>query len=286
MLGTKPSNSTSSSQLRPGISVLIRTYNSARTLEDVLKRLPMQEHDELIVVDSGSTDSTIFLARSFHARIVQLDLPFNYSAALNRGFEVATNDWVLVISSHVIPQDENLVARVRDFASIVSDDFVVAYGKTSLIEEAQRDSTSEAGYDVFEGSTLSNTSGNRLAVYKKAVWQKRHFRENLRTAEDLDWFLWAREAGYKVAKINGLSGLYRNQGSLSHMFRKGWSEVRQANFLIPHGQVRLFKRLRGLMLGTLHLLKLCIIGKLPVSSMLRQQSHLFGAFVAHSLASR
>ena len=40
------------------ISVLIRTFNSGKTLEPVLAALALVEGDQLVVVDSGSTDAT------------------------------------------------------------------------------------------------------------------------------------------------------------------------------------------------------------------------------------
>ncbi len=272
-----------SAQRRPGISVLIRTYNSARTLEDVIKRLPIQEHDELIVVDSGSTDSTILLAQSHHARIVGLDRPFNYSAALNRGFEAATNDWILVISSHSIPHSQSLIETVRNFTRSAPADFVVGYGVchvSALVASARHELGNKPEENEFRELQVSEIGGNGLAVYRKSAWLRHKFNEQVATAEDLDWFLWAQSVGYKAARIAGANAIYRNQGSLSHMFRKGWNEVKQARLLIPNQLGSIREDCHGWIVGNLHLIRLTFERQLPVSSMLRQQAHLLGAFLA------
>ncbi len=272
-----------SAQLRPGISVLIRTYNSARTLEDVLKRLPLEEQDELIVVDSGSTDSTISLAKSYHARILHLNLPFNYSAALNRGFELTTNDWVLVISSHVVPQGLDLLERVRSFAKIAPQDFVVGYGVCHLgapNAPAPSERVGEPTETQLQSLHVSQMGGNGLAVYRRSAWLQRNFDEGILTAEDLEWFLWAQSKGYNAAKIAGANAVYRNQGSLTHMFRKGWHEVKQAKLLLPKSPDGIVASCHGWIIGSLHLIRLTVEQRLPPSAMLRQQSHLLGAFLA------
>jgi glycosyltransferase involved in cell wall biosynthesis len=45
------------------ISVIIRTFNSASTLPDVLEKLEPQPNDEIIIVDSGSSDQTLMIAK-------------------------------------------------------------------------------------------------------------------------------------------------------------------------------------------------------------------------------
>ena len=289
MLGELSSNSSAGGTTRPGISVLVRTYNSARTLDDVLRSLPLGENDELIVVDSGSTDPTISLAQSYHARIVRLDRPFNYSAALNRGFEEATNDWVLVISSHSIPESQSLIETVRNFTHSAPADFVVGYGichVSALAASACHELGNKPADNEFCGLQVSDIGGNGLAVYRKSAWLQHKFNEQVATAEDLEWFIWAQSQGYKAARIKGANAIYRNQGSLAHMFRKGWNEVKQAGILLPRQSDSIPGSFYGLVVGNLHFLKLTLVRQLPLGSMLRQQSHLLGAFLARLLIRR
>ncbi len=54
--------------------------------------------DEVLVVDSGSTDATPALARGAGARVVETDWP-GYVAQKNRAASLAANDWVLSLDA-------------------------------------------------------------------------------------------------------------------------------------------------------------------------------------------
>ena len=60
--------------------------------------------DEMIVVDTGSTDRTIDIAREAGAQVIQTPWDNNFSAARNASLDAATGDWVLILDA-----DEQLV---------------------------------------------------------------------------------------------------------------------------------------------------------------------------------
>jgi tetratricopeptide (TPR) repeat protein len=62
--------------------------------------------DEMIVVDTGSSDSTIEIARSFGARVIEHPWTGSFADARNVSFEAATGDWLLYLDA-----DEILVAE-------------------------------------------------------------------------------------------------------------------------------------------------------------------------------
>jgi tetratricopeptide (TPR) repeat protein len=62
--------------------------------------------DEIIIVDTGSTDRTIEIARSFGARVIEREWTGSFSDARNVSFAAATGDWLLYLDA-----DEVLVAE-------------------------------------------------------------------------------------------------------------------------------------------------------------------------------
>ena len=62
--------------------------------------------DEIVVVDTGSTDATVEIAESFGARVLHHAWDGDFSAARNASFEAATGDWVMYLDA-----DEILVAE-------------------------------------------------------------------------------------------------------------------------------------------------------------------------------
>jgi tetratricopeptide (TPR) repeat protein len=62
--------------------------------------------DELIVVDTGSSDSTIEIARSFGARVIEYPWTGSFAEARNVSFAAASGDWLLYLDA-----DEILVAE-------------------------------------------------------------------------------------------------------------------------------------------------------------------------------
>lgn len=98
------------------LSVIIPTYNEQDFLKNCLRSVSFA--DEIIVLDSGSTDSTIELATKFTDNIIQYKWKgFKYSHEL--GASVAKHDWLLYIDAdeRVSKQLKNQIQSVLDSPS-------------------------------------------------------------------------------------------------------------------------------------------------------------------------
>ena len=70
--------------------------------------------DEIVIVDTGSTDRTIEIAREFSANVIEREWTGSFSDARNASFEAATGDWIVYLDA-----DEVLVADdVEDSAHL------------------------------------------------------------------------------------------------------------------------------------------------------------------------
>ena len=81
---------------RPGLSACIITYNEADRIEACLDSVSFC--DEIIVVDSHSTDDTRERAERLGARVIERDWP-GYRSQKQFAIESARNDWVLCLDA-------------------------------------------------------------------------------------------------------------------------------------------------------------------------------------------
>jgi glycosyltransferase involved in cell wall biosynthesis len=140
--------------LRVTLSVVLITYNEetnlARTLESV-RALVSDGQGEIIVVDSGSTDRTAEIARSFGANVF-LEPWKGYAAQKNSAIEKATGDWILSLDADeevspefckfipLLTKPEGLSeARLALLAGSVSGDSLDTVERVMAHEEAEKE---------------------------------------------------------------------------------------------------------------------------------------------------
>lgn len=93
--------------IRPRLSVAIITRDEAHRIARCLQAVDFA--DEIVVLDSGSTDGTAELARALGAQVV-VDPHFpGFGAQKNRALAMASGDWVLSIDA-----DEVVTAELRE----------------------------------------------------------------------------------------------------------------------------------------------------------------------------
>lgn len=93
-----------------GLSVIIITRNEAHNLRACLQSVSWAE--EIIVVDSGSTDDTVTIAREFTPQVYKHDWP-GFGAQKNRALNYAGRDWVLSLDAdeRVTPELHSQIIR-------------------------------------------------------------------------------------------------------------------------------------------------------------------------------
>ncbi|MDP4099398.1 glycosyltransferase [Paenibacillus sp. P96] len=79
---------------KPSISLCMIVKNEEEYLPKCLRSVQCIV-DEIIIVDTGSTDDTVAIARAFGAKVIEMPWEDSFSAARNRGLDEATGDWIL-----------------------------------------------------------------------------------------------------------------------------------------------------------------------------------------------
>ncbi|WP_022852610.1 glycosyltransferase family 2 protein [Thermodesulfatator atlanticus] len=89
--------------MKKNLSIVLITFNSERYLSKVLKSCIFAQ--EIVIVDSGSTDNTEKIAREFGARFIPHEW-LGFGRQKQFAVEQARNDWVFVLDSdEIIPEE-------------------------------------------------------------------------------------------------------------------------------------------------------------------------------------
>lgn len=88
------------------LSVIVITHNEAHAIRVCLESVEWA--DEIIVVDSGSTDDTVAICREFTTHVYSHDWP-GFGPQKNRALDYATGEWVMSLDA-----DERLSPALRD----------------------------------------------------------------------------------------------------------------------------------------------------------------------------
>ena len=212
---------------RPVASIVIRTYNEAKHLADVLQAISAQAHPggtgaacEVIVVDSGSTDGTPEIAASAGATVhgIRKD-EFTYGRALNRGCEAAKAEFIVVLSGHCIPAGPNWLS---DLLKPLNDPHVaITYGRQiagsdTKFSEARVFAKYYPDGPASQGPAYCN---NANAAVRKSIWRRFRYDESLSGLEDLALGKQVHHAGFRCE--------YVPAAAVHHIHDETWGQVRR-----------------------------------------------------------
>ena len=83
---------------RPSLSACMIVKNEEKFLAQCLNSIK-DAVDEIIIVDTGSTDKTVEIAQSFGAKVYHHPWRNSFSEARNHSLSYATCDWILQIDA-------------------------------------------------------------------------------------------------------------------------------------------------------------------------------------------
>lgn len=205
-----------------GVSAVVRAYNEAEHIGRLLSGLERQTlpPDEIVVVDSGSTDDTVSIARSFGARIVTIDKEeFTFGRSLNFGCDAAKGDLLLIVSAHVYPIYDTFVEHLA--APFTDPSTAITYGR-QVGDHRTKYSESRVMAKWFPEDSIKNQGhpfcNNANAMIRKDVWSELRYDERLTGLEDLDMAKRVIERGMHLD--------YVAESPVVHVHEETWSTIR------------------------------------------------------------
>jgi rhamnosyltransferase len=219
------------------VTVLLRTKNEAASIGGTLEALLSQTYKniELLVVDSGSTDKTLEIARKYPVRIYKIpssDFTFGYS--LNFGFRHAAGVYVACLSAHALPATndwlEILMSNVNNdrVAAVMSNTVPFPdcnpFDRRGLIKKY-----TIAKQDIFEGEPY--IFSNSCSLIRKRIWDQVPFDESLIASEDHDWIRKVIKLSYRIVYDPAAKVYHSHNETLKQIYDRYYREAYANNLL-------------------------------------------------------
>jgi rhamnosyltransferase len=184
------------------ISIVIPVKNGGGDLERLLAGIAGQAVDdqvEVVIVDSGSTDGSVALARSHGASVQEIPArEFSHGASRNLAARSSRGEVLVFVSQDAYPVDEHWLERLT---APLHDDPRVAgvYGRQLAHEGARpperyfldflygpqgRSQTAAGAAQLTMDTTLFS---NVNAAIRRELWERHPFVEDIIMSEDQDW---------------------------------------------------------------------------------------------------
>ena len=137
------------------LSVILITKNAEKTLEACLSAVESIAN-EIIILDSGSEDNTLEIAKQFTSHVISTDWP-GFGIQKQRALDRATGDWVLSIDADEVLSD----ALQQEVLSAIKRNNYDAYYLRFIM--------------VFAGNKIKGFNEYRMRLFKR---EKSHFSDD------------------------------------------------------------------------------------------------------------
>jgi len=228
------------------VSVVIPTFNAGPEFVWMLRKLRMQKavrEIEIVVVDSGSSDGTVAVARQAGAKIVEI-LPseFTHSHSRNLGADHATGDFLLIMVQDAYPIGDLWMYGMLRFLLDHADQGLVA---ASCAEYSRADS--DMMYDSMINTHyrfLGCLEVDRIGEHKgddhmalrsqgqlsdvsclisRECFQKFRYRGDY--AEDLDLGIRLIQSGHRVAMLASIKVIHSHNRPAFYYLKRSFVDV-------------------------------------------------------------
>ncbi len=216
------------------ISVVIPTLNAGSQLEVLIKALREQERppDQILVIDSASTDQTREIARSLEVDLIKIERDnFDHGATRNLGAEKASGEVIIFMTQDAIPYDsttfKKLIMPLQESEIVVSyarqipeknalpgEKFLrfANYPPASIVKG--EDDVEALGIKTFQNS-------NVCAAYRRKEFEKLgSFPAPVVCNEDMMFAAKAILNGYKVAYCAEALVLHTHKLGIKQLFKR------------------------------------------------------------------
>ncbi|MBX2819995.1 MAG: glycosyltransferase family 2 protein [Rhodothermaceae bacterium] len=126
-------NQKPASTYRPTLSLCMIVKNEEENLEKCLS-LARPHVDEIVVVDTGSTDGTVDIAKRYADVFEEIEWPGSFSVARNHSLELASGDYILILDGDEYIDSQEAWKKIRNSLGVLDIAALVLPVKNLLSE--------------------------------------------------------------------------------------------------------------------------------------------------------
>ena len=218
---------------QPLVSVIIPCFNAEQFLSEAIDSILAQTYPriEIIVIDDGSTDSSLEIIKSYNNRLIwQTGANKGGNHARNLGFTLAKGEYIQYLDADDYLLPEKIVKQVQLLQTSAGD--VVYSDWQHLVHQADGSSFLDevricGPKTDFLESLLANERWSNLAPIlfsREIVIQSGGWDKSLTAAQDRDFLISVAIAGAKFVYQPGCDSIYRipNKPTVSTACRLRW----------------------------------------------------------------
>jgi len=213
----------------PYVSVIIPVYNDSAELSETLTALDRQTypaaHYEVFVIDNGSTDTTLDVAKSFPGVQVLIEdrrLSSPYSAR-NRGIEMAKGEVIVFLDASCQPVPQWLEAGVKALNRENAD---MVGGKVAFrfIDSRSAGEFYDSQINIKMKENIEQKKGAKTAnlfIHRRVIETIGRFPEGIRSGGDLLWTQKATREGF-ILVYDENAAVAKAARPLRELLKKQW----------------------------------------------------------------
>jgi glycosyltransferase involved in cell wall biosynthesis len=231
--------------------------NEARYLGQLLDGIRTQTYPlscvEIIVVDSGSTDGTLEIARSYDCKIVTLARSeFSFGRSLNLGCASARASILVFVSGHCVPTTPDWLWEL--VKPLHAPSTAITYGRQ--LGGPQTKFSEHALFQKYFPDHPANGQSsffcnNANAALRADCWREHPFDETLTGLEDMHLARALVQRGYKVVYVPAAAVYHHHHEKWRQVKRRYEREAIALREIMPEVHVHWHDALRYFIAGVL-----------------------------------
>lgn len=182
--------------MKEKISVVVCILNEEKRLEECLQLILKNKPDEIIVVDGGSSDKSLEIAKKFTNNII---LSKNSSLTRDRqkGLNAAKNEYIALVDADHRLKENDLIGLLNDMKKFNFD--AVQSQLKSYINISWLNKAEEQMWEINQNVPGSRSMiGVAPALYKKSLFKYVQFDDTItKTIDDTDF-------SYRLSQLNNV----------------------------------------------------------------------------------